>query len=242
MPLKAIIFDVYNTLFRNDTSSWMDTFRELCRIQKLPISPDDLWARWKSIEVRFRQTRTNLEHPEESPPFKTYQEAWREAFVDAFDSLGIRGDPDHAAQLSVDGLATREPYEDTFPFLEYARHRWKRSVLTNADSGSILPLLQRYELSFDAVVTSEMARAYKPDPRIFLRIVKETGVLPEEALYVGDTLFDDIHGAKLAGLPTAWINRNGADTDPQLLPPDYQVTGLDKLVEILEYLKEVNLQ
>lgn len=242
MPLKAIIFDVYNTLFRNDTSSWMDTFRELCRIQDLPISPDDLWARWKSIEVRFRQTRTNLEHPEESPPFKTYQEAWREAFVDAFDSLGIRGDPDHAAQLSVDGLATREPYEDTFPFLEYVRHRWKRSVLTNADSGSILPLLQRYELSFDAVVTSEIARAYKPDPRIFLRIVKETGVLPEEALYVGDTLFDDIHGAKLAGLPTAWINRNGADTDPQLLPPDYQVTGLDKLVEILEYLKEVNPQ
>ncbi|MQF48541.1 HAD family hydrolase [SAR202 cluster bacterium AC-647-N09_OGT_505m] len=242
MPLKAIIFDVYNTLFRNDTSSWMDTFRELCRIQDLPISPDDLWARWKSIEVRFRQTRTNLEHPEESPPFKTYQEAWREAFVDAFDSLGIRGDPDHAAQLSVDGLATREPYEDTFPFLEYVRHRWKRSVLTNADSGSILPLLQRYELSFDAVVTSEIARAYKPDPRIFIRIVKETGVLPEEALYVGDTLFDDIHGAKLAGLPTAWINRNGADTDPQLLPPDYQVTGLDKLVEILEYLKEVNPQ
>ena len=241
MPLKAVIFDVYNTLFRNETSSWMDTFGDLCRIQELPISPDDLWARWKSIEVRFRQTRTNLEHPEESPPFKTYKAAWREAFVEAFESLGIRGDPDHAAQLSVDSLATREPYEDTFSFLEYVGQRWKRAVLTNADNGSILPLLQRHGLSFDAVVTSEIAQAYKPDPRVFQRIVKETGVLPEESLYVGDTLFDDIHGAKLAGLPTAWINRIGADTDPQLLPPDYQATGLDELVEVLESLKEVNL-
>ena len=241
MPLKAVIFDVYNTLFRNDTSSWMDTFGDLCRIQELPISPVDLWSRWKSIEVRFRQTRTNLEHPEESPPFKTYKAAWREAFVDAFDSLGIKGDPDHAAQLSVDSLATREPYEDTFPFLEYVGRRWKRAVLTNADNGSILPLLQRHGLSFDAVVTSEIAQAYKPDPRIFHRIVKETGVLLEEALYVGDTLLDDMHGAKLAGLPTAWLNRNGADTDPQLLPPDYQVTGLDELVEVLESLNEVKL-
>jgi 2-haloacid dehalogenase/putative hydrolase of the HAD superfamily len=240
MPLKAVIFDVYNTLFRNDTSSWMYTFGEMCRVQELPISPDDLWARWKSIEVRFRQTRTNMEHPEESPPFKTYQAAWREAFVDAFDSLGIEGDPDHAAQLSVDSLATREAYEDTFPFLEYVAQRWKMAALTNADNGSIMPLLQRHGLSFDAVVTSEMVRAYKPDPRVFDRIVKETGVRPEEALYVGDTLFDDMHGAKLAGLLTAWLNRDGAEVDPQLLPPDYQVTRLDELVEILESLKEVD--
>lgn len=241
MPLKAVIFDVYNTLFRNDTSCWMDTFRDLCRIQELPISPEDLWARWKSFEVRFRQTRTNLEHPQESPPFKTYQEAWRAAFVDAFDSLGIRGDPDQAAQMSVDSMACREPYEDTFTVLEYVGHRWKRALLTNADNGSVMPLLQRYGLAFDAVVTSEMARAYKPDPRGFRRIVAETGVLPEEALYVGDTLLDDVHGAKLAGMPVVWLNRNGADTDPQLLSPDYHITRLEELMEVLESWKEVSL-
>ena len=182
-----------------------------------------------------------MECPEESPPFKTYQTAWGEAFVDAFDSLGIKGDPDHAAQLSVDGMGDREPYEDTLSFLEYVRRRWKRALLTNADDAFIQPLIQRHSLFFDAVVTSEMACAYKPDPRVFHRVLQETGVLPEEALYVGDTLFDDVHGAKLVGMPVAWINRNEADRDPTLLAPDYEVTELRELIDVLESLREVGL-
>ena len=241
MPLKAVIFDVYNTLFRNDTSCWKDVFGEICRIQALPISPDDLWVRWKTFEVRFRQTRTNMEHPEASPAFKTYRMAWGEAFVDTFDSLGIEGDPEHAAQLSVDGMADREPYEDTLSFLEYVGRRWKRALLTNADNDSIQPLLERHSLFFDAVVTSEMARAYKPDPRVFRRVLKEAGVSPEEALYVGDTLLDDVHGAKLAGMTAAWLNRNETDRDTELLAPDYEVTELKELVDILESLKEVSI-
>ena len=240
MPLKAVVFDVYNTLFRNDVSSWLDTFSDLCRIQKLSISPDQLWAHWKSIEVRFRQTRTNLVDPEKSPLFKTYFAAWRESFIDSFIGLGIDGDADHAAQLCVDSLAVREPYEDTFALLEHVGQQWKQSVLTNADNASILPLLRYHDLSFDAVVTSEIARAYKPDPRVFALVIKETGVLPEETLYVGDTLLDDMHGAKLAGLSTVWVNRNRAEKDPELLPPDYQVGELYELVTILESLKEVD--
>lgn len=240
MPLKAVIFDVYNTLFRNDVSSWLDTFSDLCRIQKLSIPPDQLWAHWKSIEVRFRQTRTNLVDPEKSPQFKTYFSAWRESFADSFISLAIDGDPDHAAQLCVDSLAARQPYEDTFTILEYVRQQWKQSILTNADNASIYPLLLHHDLSLDAVVTSEIARAYKPDPRVFDLVIKKTGVLPEETLYVGDTLFDDMHGAKLAGLHTVWVNRNRGDLDPDLLPPDYQVLELYELVTILESLKEGN--
>ena len=242
MPLKAVILDVYSTIFRNDTSCWVDTFRDICSSQGLPISPEDLYTNWKSIEVRFRQSRTNMDNPELSPPFSTYQAAWRAAFVDTFALLDMKGDADAAAQMSVDGLGAREPFHDTVPFLEFAKERWKVSVLTNADNGSVFPLLKRNNLSFDALVTSEMARAYKPDPRIFMRILEETGVSPEEALYVGDTLFDDIHGAKLVGMHTAWINRAGAERDPQLLPPDFEVAGLDELADVLRSWKEVETQ
>ena len=242
MTLKAVILDVYNTLFRNDTSCWVDTFRGICSSQGLPIAPEDLYSQWKVIEVRFRQTRTNMENPELSPPFSTYQSAWRQAFVDTFAMLDMRGNADEAAQMSVDGLAAREPFEDTFPFLEYVRANWKVGVLTNADNGSVIPLLQRYNLSFDALMTSEMVGAYKPDPRIFLRVLEETGVSPQETLYVGDTLLDDIHGANLVGMQTAWINHSGAERDPQLLPPDYEVTGLDELADKLRSWREVDTQ
>ncbi len=240
MTIRAVILDVYNTLFRNDLSCWIDTFRGICDSQGLAIAPEDLYAQWKSIEVRFRQTRTNLDSPELSPPFSTYQAAWRSAFVDTFASLDMKADADEAAQMSVDGLAAREPFDDTFRFLEYVKSHWKVGVLTNADNGSIFPLLERYNLSCDALVTSEMARAYKPDPRVFLSVAEKMGVSPGESLYVGDTLLDDIHGAKLAGMQAAWINRSGAERDPELLQPDYEVSGLDELADKLRSWREVD--
>ena len=239
MPLKAVVFDVYNTLFRNDTSSWMDTFRDICRIQQLSVSHEEFWTCWKSFEVRFRQTRTDLEHPEKSPPFKTYEAAWREAFVNAFKTLGVRGDAETAAQMCVEGLASREPFDGTLLFLEHVKAHWKTAVLTNADNASILPLLQGHGLSFHTVLTSEMVGAYKPAPTGFHRILKEIGVSPQEAIYVGDTLYDDVHGAKRAGLEAVWISRNGGDPDPKLLQPDYRVSSLEELKEILDSLKEV---
>ena len=63
---------------------------------------------------------------------------------------------------------------------------------------------------------------------------------PEEALYVGDTLLDDVHGAKLVGMKAAWLNRSAAAGDPTLLAPDYEVSGLKELEEALESLEEVN--
>ena len=92
MPLRAVICDVYNTLFRNEPSSWIATFGEICRLQGLTVTPQKLYDVWKSHEMGFRRVRTNLERPEASPPFKSYRTAWTEAFVDAFRDLGLQGD------------------------------------------------------------------------------------------------------------------------------------------------------
>ena len=188
----------------------------------------------------FRRVRTNLERPEASPPFKTYRTAWTEAFVDAFRELGLQGNPQQAAAMCVEGMGTREPFEDTFGFLERAGRRWRLSLLTNADDDFISPLLERHDLSFHSVVTSESAQAYKPAPMGFLRVLRETGVSPEEALYVGDTALDDVHGARLMGMRAAWLNRSGASRDESLLAPDYEVSGLEELERALESHEGVN--
>ena len=239
MPPKAVIFDVYNTLFRNETSAWLDTFGNICRLQGLAVSAQELWDVWKSFEMGFRRVRTNLERPEESPAFKTYRTAWTEAFVDAFRSLDIKGDAQQAAALCVEAMGMREPFDDALPFLERAGQRWRLALLTNADDDFISPLLARHGLSFHSVVTSESARAYKPDPRGFLRVLQETGVSPEEAVYVGDTPLDDVHGARLMGMQAAWLNRSGARWEASLLAPHHEVTGLEQLERTLESLEGV---
>lgn len=40
----------------------------------------------------------------------------------------------------------------------------------------------------------------KPHPAVFLEAVEKLGSAPEDAVFVGDRPFDDIHGAKAAGL------------------------------------------
>ena len=44
----------------------------------------------------------------------------------------------------------------------------------------------------------------------------------------------DTHGAKAAGLQTAYINRDGAAYPPYFLPPDADVPSLVALAELLQ--------
>ena len=233
MAIKAVIFDAYNTLFRNDTSYWFDIFEDICQQQKLAVSPEKLWDCWKSFEIQFRQTRTDMTDPDQSPPFKTYRVAWQEAFEQAFSSLGLSGNANRASEQSVRGMAGREPYHDTIPVLNFVNRHWKSSLLTNADNSFIMPLIERHGLIFESIVTSEMAQAYKPNPRVFEKVLAETGESAAESVYVGDTLLDDIHGAKLSGMLAIWINRDKRPLDDQLIAPDFEISELMDLIDIL---------
>ncbi len=239
MPLKAVIFDVYNTLFNNGAASWMATFEDITQTQTLPVLAEELWITWRTFENQFRLTRNTLDGQGQLPAFKTYQQAWQEAFGYAFKELGVDGNPEQAAEMSVDALAKRNPYQDTFQLLEFVKNRWQSAVLTNADNRSLFPLLRYNELEFDSILTSEIAQSYKPDAKIFNNILDNLGVLPDEAVYIGDTLLDDIHGAKTAGIHAIWINRNKSDRDYWLLQPDNEIRSLNELAEILKKINEI---
>ena len=64
--------------------------------------------------------------------------------------------------------------------------------------------LTRY---FDSVVISAEVGVKKPDPRIFDAALEQTGIKPEEVIYVGDT-DDDTKAARAAGIVPILIQRN----------------------------------
>jgi putative hydrolase of the HAD superfamily len=51
-----------------------------------------------------------------------------------------------------------------------------------------------------AIVDSFVAGVAKPDPGIFHALVERAGIVPERAVYVGDTVRYDVLGARAAGL------------------------------------------
>ena len=231
--ITTVIFDMYETLAVNNTGLWIETFRGICRVQGIEVDPEHLYREWKELDLKFRRERLNLNEPEKSPPFKSYEEAWRECFEGAFSRLGISGDPDAAAKDTIRDMGCREPYEDAVAALPAIQALWKTAVLSNADDAYLYPLLERIGWKFEAVLSSEEARGYKPLSSPFRRIMGELGVNAEETVYVGDTLYDDILGAKMVGIRAAWINRHGAAHDPQFPLPDYEIQSLEQLPGII---------
>jgi putative hydrolase of the HAD superfamily len=61
----------------------------------------------------------------------------------------------------------------------------------------------------DGVVSSAEAGALKPDPAIFALALDLAGCEPEEALHVGDTVEEDVEGARAAGVRALLVDREG---------------------------------
>ncbi len=232
--ITTVVFDVFETIAHNSQDLWVESFGEICRQQVLRVDAEVLWKEWRAQDMQFRKERQDLQEPEKSPPFKSYEEAWRDSFSHVFAKLDLNGDPTGAARHMVLAMGRRELYSDAAEALPLIQRRWRTGILSNADDDYLCPVLERLGLQFDAVLSSEAARCYKPLPSLFLQILERLGVTPLETVYVGDNQFDDVQGAKWVGMQAAWINRKGAPLDPTLPVPDYQIESLMELPQVLE--------
>jgi putative hydrolase of the HAD superfamily len=93
--------------------------------------------------------------------------------------------------------------KDAIPVFEELKRRDKKlAVISNSEDGQVKALLQQMGVDkyFDLYIDSHVIGYAKPDKRIFLYTINEMGVLPEEAIYVGDMYTQDVLGAQKAGL------------------------------------------
>lgn len=72
----------------------------------------------------------------------------------------------------------------------------------------------------------------KPDVRIFEHISKQTGVLPKNAYYIGDSWRNDVIGALGAGWHVLWFNHRRAQPESDH-SPHFEVTKYEDIVRIL---------
>jgi putative hydrolase of the HAD superfamily len=82
------------------------------------------------------------------------------------------------------------------------------------------------------VISADFGRR-KPHPSIFHAALSALGADADEALYVGDTLFDDVAGARAAGMDVVWINPKGAALPEGSAAPTYTVSRLTEIDALL---------
>lgn len=123
-------------------------------------------------------------------------------------------------------------YDDVEPALTELKQRGlKLGVISNFDS-RLYDVLRACGLDgfFDSVHISTRVGAAKPDPAIFQAALNYFGIEPGQAWHVGDSLREDVEGARAAGLQACLIDRRGE----QHSATDYAV--LSSLPQLLEML------
>jgi HAD superfamily hydrolase (TIGR01509 family) len=91
----------------------------------------------------------------------------------------------------------------------------------------------------DAIVTSSQLGVRKPHPAIFERVLAELGVSPEEALFVGDKVREDVEGPKALGMRAVLTQQfrqeefGGSGSTPDLV-----IGSLPELVPYIDGLAE----
>lgn len=99
---------------------------------------------------------------------------------------------------------------EVHPVLHTLHRSKKLALVSNFDHPPhVHSVLSKLGLTpyFDSIVISAEVGIKKPDPRIFDAALEQTGIKPEEAIYVGDTE-DDTKAARAAGMIPILIQRN----------------------------------
>ncbi|MDI1287130.1 MAG: haloacid dehalogenase type II [Reyranella sp.] len=210
-PMKApntITFDFYGTLVQ-----WHEgveaAFREiLVRHGKPAADPAPLIHAFHAEGRRLRDT----------PPWKPYRQVLRGSLRFALNQDGRAMCADDVAGL-ITRLSALPAHPDVPAALAAFRQKgFRLAAISNTDDDLISGSLPSLGLALDAVITAQQARAYKPDPRLFVFAHAALGVTPAEVIHVAASQPLDMAVCKALGLRAFWVNRRGEQAEAQWLP------------------------
>jgi len=112
-------------------------------------------------------------------------------------------------------------------------------ALTNGTEKSVRALLHHAGLipHFEAIVTVDLIKTFKPSPAVYAHLVRSVGRPEQKIWFVSSNLWDVI-GAKAYGLKSVWLQRDPTSIfDPWEYSPEVIVTSLEKLSDELRQEK-----
>lgn len=245
MRYRTVLFDLFGTLilFKPQASilqiagtrwvSTMDWLREQMGDALPRLAFDDFVAAMAATTEEIVRGR---------PP--EYLEILsRERFRRALQRVGVSGavGAEMAQRLSLRHMehlasTTIMPPEHA-PLLARLGERCAIGLISNFDhSPTALRLLSDNaidRLLRVTIISADFGRR-KSHPSIFHAALAALGTAPRDAVYVGDTLLDDVQGARAAGMDVVWINPTGAATAVGDEAPTYTVRELTEIEALLE--------
>ena len=92
---------------------------------------------------------------------------------------------------------------------------------------------------FEVLTFSDEVKMSKPAPEIFLMTLRSLNAAPSQTIHVGDSVRNDVAGARQCGLKTVWITGFSQREDPAdpATRPDETVAGLDEVAAAIARIR-----
>lgn len=87
--------------------------------------------------------------------------------------------------------------------------------------------------SMNQLIVSAGVGVAKPDIRIFQMAEEKWGMIPEQTYMIGDSLENDIQGARNAGWKTIWMNHHRYSVPKSMKAPDYIVYTEEEMKNLI---------
>ena len=222
--VKAVVFDAYGTLISTGTGS-LDAAQRILDLYGSAIVAKTFYADWKKYHRQHIDCLTQFV-PEETIFLWDLEKL--------YGQYGLSGNAAEDVRIMLDTLGNRIAFPESKEVVEQLKRAYTVCIGSTTDTEPLMRDLNRSGIVADHFFTSEGLQVYKPQKAFYEKILAALSLQPEEVLFVGDSLTDDIFGPKQVGMKTCWVNRKGQEMPTP--PPDYVVTDLTELLAILEDL------
>jgi HAD superfamily hydrolase (TIGR01662 family) len=214
--LRAVLFDVDFTLAKPGPLLGGPGYRDAAARFGLSLD-SDRYPGARAAALEDLQRHPELDHDEE---------VWIRFTEDILRGMGADGPNVREIALEITRGWERsenfELYEDVLPALEALREHGLKLGLVSNTSRDLDAFIDHFALDVDAWLASGRHGKVKPSPTIFRAVLELLEVEPEASAMVGDSLADDIEGARALGMSAFLLDREGRypgrkDTLPDLL-------------------------
>ena len=216
-----LTFDCYGTLIDWE-SGIVGAVRPLLAASGRNISADGILELYAAIEAR-----------EEAGPYRPYREILETCMRRMAARLAFALD-DAQAHAFADTIGNWQPFPDSVDALARLKRRYKLAVISNIDDDMFAQTAKLLGNLFDAVITAQQGRSYKPSPNNFKLALDRIGEPPDKILHCAQSLYHDIAPAKALGFATAWVDRRAGQRGSGATPhykaePDLRVESMAEL-------------
>ena len=221
--LDALVFDAYGTLFNVHS-----VVTECERI--FPGNGQALSQLWRSKQLEYSWLRSLMGR------YVSFNQVTAESLEFACRALGLPCA--EATQMALNAAyRTLRPFDDAVHALARlgkTHKQCKLAILSNGAPEMLNAVVKhnQFDNCLDEVLSVDAIGIFKPDPRVYQLAEDRLQIARSHIGFVSSNGWDAA-GAKAFGFTVFWVNRAGAPVDQLGVAPDYILSSLRELPDLL---------